>query len=81
MGSSSSRSSPRAAEQPRILTRPLDRWVNQVRFSADGQWIYFSYEQLGGVDIGRVRVADGKLETVLAGQRQILASSMSRATA
>ena len=63
---------------PRILTRPLDRWVNQVRFSADGQWIYFSYEQLGGVDIGRVRVADGKLETVLAGQRQIATFNVAR---
>jgi dipeptidyl aminopeptidase/acylaminoacyl peptidase len=57
--------------KPRLLTRSLDRWVNQVRFSADGQWIYFSYEQLGGVDVGRVRIADGKLETVLAGPRQI----------
>ncbi len=56
---------------PRILTKPLDRWVDELHFSADGQWIYFSYEQLGGVDIGRVRVADGKLETVLAGARQI----------
>ncbi|HKR37929.1 MAG TPA: S9 family peptidase [Steroidobacteraceae bacterium] len=63
---------------PRILTRPLDRWVNQVRFSADGQWIYFSYEQLGGVDIGRVRVSDGKLETVLAGQRQIATFNVAR---
>jgi dipeptidyl aminopeptidase/acylaminoacyl peptidase len=56
---------------PRILTKQLDRWVDELHFSADGQWIYFSYEQLGGVDIGRVRVADGKLETVLAGARQI----------
>jgi len=56
---------------PRILTKQLDRWVDELHFSRDGQWIYFSYEQLGGVDIGRVRVADGKLETVLAGARQI----------
>lgn len=46
---------------PRILTKPLDRWVDELHFSADGQWIYFSYDQLGGVDIGRVRVADGKI--------------------
>jgi dipeptidyl aminopeptidase/acylaminoacyl peptidase len=58
---------------PRILTRALDRWVNQLRFSRDGEWIYFSYEQLGGVDLGRVRVSDGKLETVLAGERQVSA--------
>jgi dipeptidyl aminopeptidase/acylaminoacyl peptidase len=56
---------------PRILTKQLDRWVDELHFSRDGQWIYFSYEQLGGVDIGRVRVADGKLETVVAGARQI----------
>ena len=69
---------PASGGEPRILTRALDRWVNQVRFSADGQWIYFSYEQLGGVDIGRVRVADGKLETVLAGQRQIMGFNVAR---
>lgn len=63
---------------PRILTRPLDRWVNELRFSPDGQWVYFSYEQLGGVDVGRVRVADGKLETVLAGARQISAFDVAR---
>lgn len=63
---------------PRILTRPLDRWVDALHFSADGQWIYFSYDQLGGVDIGRVRVADGKLETVLAGTRQIDAFDVAR---
>jgi dipeptidyl aminopeptidase/acylaminoacyl peptidase len=63
---------------PRILTRALDRWVNEVRFSADGQWIYFSYEQLGGVDIGRVRVADGKLETMLDGVQQISAFDVAR---
>jgi dipeptidyl aminopeptidase/acylaminoacyl peptidase len=63
---------------PRILTRALDRWVNQVRFSADGQWIYFSYEQLGGVDIARVRVADGKIETVLAGARQVHTFNVTR---
>jgi dipeptidyl aminopeptidase/acylaminoacyl peptidase len=58
---------------PRILTKALDRWVDELHFSADGQWIYFSYEQLGGVEIGRVRVADGKLETVVTGARQISA--------
>jgi dipeptidyl aminopeptidase/acylaminoacyl peptidase len=63
---------------PRLLTRWLDRWVNQVRFSADGQWIYFSYEQLGGVDIGRVRLADGKIETVLTGARQIHTFNITR---
>jgi dipeptidyl aminopeptidase/acylaminoacyl peptidase len=64
--------------QPRILTRSLDRWVDELHFSADGQWIYFSYEQLGGVDIARVRIADGKLETVLGGARQIDAFSIAR---
>lgn len=63
---------------PRILTAPLDRWVNELHFSPDGQWIYFSYEQLGGVDIGRVHVADGKLETVLAGARQISTFDVAR---
>ena len=62
---------PAAGGQARILTAPLDRWVNDFRYSADGQWIYFSYENLGGNEIARVRSSDGKLEKIVTGDRAI----------
>ena len=58
---------------PRILTRALDRWITALRYSADGRWIYFSYEELGGTHVGRVHVTDGRIETVLAGERNVSA--------
>ena len=55
----------------RLLTGSLDRWVTAFRYSPDGEWIYFNYDQEGGTRIGRVRTADGKLEPVQDGEQQI----------
>lgn len=52
-----------------VLTAAHDRWVNDFRFSADGQWIYFSYENQGGVQLARVRPKDGRIEQVVTGER------------
>ena len=57
----------------KILTLALDRWIDHFEFSPNGEWIYFSYQNLGGSELGRVRPKDGKLETVLEGERQIFA--------
>ena len=62
---------PATGGEARIVTAPLDRWVNEFRYSADGQWIYFSYENLGGNEIARVRLIDGKLEKIVTGDRAI----------
>jgi dipeptidyl aminopeptidase/acylaminoacyl peptidase len=58
---------PAAGGEARILTAALDRWVDGLAFSADGQWIYFGYEQLGGTRISRVRPAGGPIEPVVHG--------------
>jgi dipeptidyl aminopeptidase/acylaminoacyl peptidase len=69
--------SPQVAVMPasggdvRVLTATLDRWINQFRYSADGQWIYFVYENLGGTQLSRVRVADGRIEAVAEGDQSI----------
>ncbi|MSQ92147.1 MAG: S9 family peptidase [Gammaproteobacteria bacterium] len=55
--------------EPRILTTALDRWVNEFRYSPDGQWIYFLYEHEGGTRLARVRPKDGKLEPVESGDQ------------
>ena len=62
---------PAAGGEARVLSAQLDRWVNDFRYSADGQWIYFSYENLGGNEIARVRPSDGKLEKIVTGDRAI----------
>lgn len=62
---------PASGGEARILTAPLDRWVNGFRYSADGQWIYFTYENLGGNQLARVRPKDGRLEPLVEGERSI----------
>ncbi|HWN07149.1 MAG TPA: S9 family peptidase, partial [Steroidobacteraceae bacterium] len=62
---------PASGGEARVLTAPLDRWVNGFRYSADGQWIYFNYENLGGNQLARVRPKDGRLETVVEGNKSI----------
>jgi dipeptidyl aminopeptidase/acylaminoacyl peptidase len=62
---------PASGGEARVLTAPLDRWVNDFRYSADGEWIYFTYENLGGNQLARVRPKDGRLETVVEGDRSI----------
>ena len=62
---------PASGGEARVLTATLDRWVNGFRYSADGQWIYFTYENLGGNQLARVRPKDGRLETVVEGDRSI----------
>ena len=53
---------PASGGEPRILTAGLDRWVNSFRYSHDGEWIYFLFENDGGGHLARVRPRDGKLE-------------------
>jgi dipeptidyl aminopeptidase/acylaminoacyl peptidase len=62
---------PAAGGTARFLTQALDRWVNDFRYTPDGKWIYFTYEELGGSHLARVRVTDGRLERILGGERQI----------
>jgi dipeptidyl aminopeptidase/acylaminoacyl peptidase len=62
---------PAAGGEARILTAALDRWVNDFRYSADGQWIYFNYENLGGTQLARVRPKDERLEPVIEGDQYV----------
>jgi dipeptidyl aminopeptidase/acylaminoacyl peptidase len=62
---------PAAGGEARILTAAFDRWVNRIAYSADGQWIYFSYENLGGTRIARVRPRDGRIEPVVEGDEAV----------
>ena len=56
-----------------LLTRGLERWVDDFSFAGNGEWIYLSYEQLGGSHLARVRPRDGRFEKVLEGERLVSA--------
>jgi dipeptidyl aminopeptidase/acylaminoacyl peptidase len=64
--------------EPRILTEELDRWVRGFRFSDDGRWIWFIYDNHGGGHLARVRVADGRIERVLEGDLVVSAFDVDR---
>ena len=69
---------PAAGGTARILTTGLDRWINDFRYSPDGEWIYLTYENQGGTNLARVRLRDGQLEQVLQGELQVSAFDVSR---
>lgn len=62
---------PAAGGEARLVSAPLDRWVDSFRWSADGEWIYFVYQEQGGTRIARVRPRDGRIEPVVSGDRNI----------
>lgn len=64
---------PAAGGTAKILTEALDRWVQAFRFSDDGRWIYFLFDNYGGQHLARVRIGDGRLERLLEGERNVSA--------
>jgi len=64
---------PAAGGATRILSGPLDRWVSSFRFAPDGKSIYFLYDDRGGRHLGRVKLADGSIDTVVDGDRYVTA--------
>jgi dipeptidyl aminopeptidase/acylaminoacyl peptidase len=57
--------------EPRILTTELDRWIQALEFSHDGNWIYFDYDDSGATHLARVRVRDGRIEKLVEGDRVV----------
>ena len=62
----------------RILTEQLDRWVSDFRFSADGRWIYFLYDESGAVHLARVNLQSGKIETLIGSQQVVTGFDVDR---
>lgn len=57
---------------PRILSKALDRNINEPKWSADGRSIYFLLEDDLNQVLARMNVANGKVERVLGGRRESL---------
>src|SRR5690606_12298396 len=62
----------------RLLTEELDRWVRTFRFSPDGRWIWFVFDNHGGRHLARVRLADGRIERIVEGDRVVSAFDIDR---
>ena len=62
-----------AGGEARILAGSLDAWINDFRWSVDGQWITFRYEFESGTRLARVRLRDGRVEELLGGDVNVSA--------
>ena len=57
--------------QARLLTKEIDRNIQEPRFSADGRSILFLLEDGGNVHLARVPAAGGAVERIVTGEREI----------
>lgn len=58
---------PAAGGDPVVLTASLDRWIGKFEFSANGRYIWFTFDDAGATHLARVRIADGRIEKVIEG--------------
>ncbi|MGH8175402.1 MAG: prolyl oligopeptidase family serine peptidase, partial [Steroidobacter sp.] len=64
---------PTAGGEPRILTSSLDRNVTEPEWSDDGRSIYFLLEDDRSQHLARLNVANGRIDRILEGRREISA--------
>jgi dipeptidyl aminopeptidase/acylaminoacyl peptidase len=68
---------PTTGGEPRVLTAKLDAHARDFRWSPDGRSIYFLVGEHGRVDLRRLSLDGGPIETILSGERQMLAYDLS----
>jgi len=69
---------PTAGGQDQALTRALDRNVLALRFSADGQWIYFIVDDDGAQSLLRIPVTGGAISREIGGRRSVQSFSLAK---
>lgn len=63
--------------EPRILTQDFDRMIWLYRWSPDGKWIYFQYDNRGSSSLARVNVETGHIESLITNEQNIRAFDVS----
>jgi dipeptidyl aminopeptidase/acylaminoacyl peptidase len=63
---------PSGGGQPRVLTSALDAHAYDIRWTPDSHFIYFLVPQHGRIDLHRVSIDGGPVETVFSADREIL---------
>lgn len=56
---------PAGGGEPRLLTESLDRTIGGFRYSPDGRYIYFRYDNRGSIHLARVKTDNGRIETIV----------------
>ena len=69
---------PAAGGEDKVLTRALDRNVSELRFSADGNWIYFIVDDDGAQNLLRIPVASGEISRPIGGRRSVQSFSIAK---
>lgn len=64
---------PASGGEPRIVTTELDDHPTNVQWTPDGQSLYFLVAERGRIDLRRVSVEGGPIDTLLTADREMLA--------
>jgi len=57
--------------EPQIITRSLDRNVNNPKYTEDGKWIYFTLEDSGERHLVRIAATGGEVTRPVSGYRSV----------
>jgi dipeptidyl aminopeptidase/acylaminoacyl peptidase len=68
---------PTGGGDPQVLTTELDAHPREFRWMPDGQSLCFLVSEKGRIDLRRVSIDGGPVETLLSGEREILAYDLS----
>jgi dipeptidyl aminopeptidase/acylaminoacyl peptidase len=68
---------PPSGGEPRVLRTELDAHPRDIRWAPDSQSLLFLVAERGRIDLRRVSVVGGTVETVVTGDREILAYDLS----
>ena len=55
----------------RVLARKLDRTITSHRYSRDGSFIYFTFDNEGGSHLSRLRLSNNRIEHLVSGERYV----------
>jgi dipeptidyl aminopeptidase/acylaminoacyl peptidase len=69
---------PAGGGEPRVLTSALDAHAADFRWAPDGETLYFLVPERGRIDLRRVALEGGPVETVLTADREMQAYDLSR---
>ena len=60
-----------ATDQETILTERHDRTITSFRFSEDGRFIYFLFDNEGGSHLARIHLSNNRVQNLVAGERYV----------
>ena len=62
----------------KILAKKLDRTITSFRFSHDGRFIYFVFDNEGGSHLSRIRLSDNRIDSLVSGERYVASFDLNK---